>query len=65
MKYLKYKINSFIIAEGYSTIIMNDKEFYKLINENFTVKRKAIIYQFNGYLFLMDNQSRILVQCGE
>lgn len=63
LKYRKFKITSMIVAEGYTTIGMDKKEFFHMIDKCFSVKKKAILYEYGDHIILLESSARILAQC--
>jgi len=62
-RYRIFKVTTMIVAEGYTTLGMTRKEFFHMIEKCFTVKKKAILYEYDGHIILLESQARILAQC--
>lgn len=61
----EYQVESIMIPENYVVIITNKNEFMKIIKDNYNKKSKAIIYNVNGYKYLIDAKSNIVIQSGK
>lgn len=60
--YKEYKVTSIMIPENYVVIVTDKNEFMKIIKENYNKKSKAIIYNMNGFKYLIDIKSAIVIQ---
>lgn len=60
----EYKVVSIMIPENYVVIVADKDEFTRIIKENYNKKSKAIIYTVNGFKYLIDSKSDIVIQSG-
>ncbi len=60
--YKEYKAISIIIPENYATVVVDKGEFEKIIKDNYNKKCKAIVYNLNGFRYLLDTNADVVVQ---